>query len=250
MPELTADSAVLFADWVYEVEQAVGGLSDKASRWFSLCLKAASEAYDLYQVSDPLTRLSLEPVRSEELCEERWRRLERRVLTLMLATLRKQAKDDAVTHRINTVPGLLYRLHILYAPGSAAERATILRQLEGQPGTTSIVDTVVALRKWRRQLQRADEMRVSIPDSSLLLRGVETLASRAVEANASIVKEPVATAVQADAGECAQVLRSCFGRASTGSSCKTIPDDCPHEHGSRWHKAQGDECQWCGSWDR
>ena len=56
MPELTADSAVLFADWVYEVEQAVGGLSDKASRWFSLCLKAASEAYDLYQVSDPLTR--------------------------------------------------------------------------------------------------------------------------------------------------------------------------------------------------
>ena len=169
---------------------------------------------------------------------------------MTLGTLQKSAKDDAVTHRINTVPGLLYRLHILYAPGSAAERATILRQLEGQPGTTSIVDTVVALRKWRRQLLRADEMRASIPDSSLLLRGVETLASRAVEANASIVKEPVATAVQADAGECAQVLRSCFGRASTGSSCKTIPDDCPHEHGSRWHKAQGDECQWCGSWDR
>ena len=197
---------------VYEVEQAVGGLSDKASRWFSLCLKAASEAYDLYQVSDPLTRLSLEPVRSEELCEERWSRLERRVLTLMLATLRKQAKDDAVTHRINTVPGLLYRLHILYAPGSAAERATILRQLEGQSGTTSIVDTVVALRKWRRQLQRADEMRVSIPDSSLLLRGVETLASRAVEANASIVKEPVATAVQADAGECAHMFWPSFNR--------------------------------------
>ncbi|CAE7295400.1 TY5A, partial [Symbiodinium sp. CCMP2592] len=186
MPELTADSAVLFADWVYEVEQAVGGLSDKASLWFSLCLKAAREAYDLYQVSDPLTRLSLEPVRTEELCEERWSRLERRVLTLMLATLRKQAKDDAVTHRINTVPGLLYRLHILYAPGRAAERASILRQLEGQLGTTSIVDTVASLRKWRRQLKRAEEMRVSIPDSSLLLRGVETLASKAVEAHSDI----------------------------------------------------------------
>ncbi|CAE7800489.1 unnamed protein product [Symbiodinium sp. CCMP2592] len=186
MPELTADSAVLFADWIYEVEQAVGGLSDKASRWFSLCLAAAREAYDLYQVSDPLTRLSLEPTRTEELCEERWSRLERRVLTLMLGTLRKQAKDDAVTHRITTVPGLLYRLHILYAPGSAAERASILRQLEGQPGTTSIVDTVASLRKWRRQLKRAEEMRVSIPDSSLLLRGVENLASRAVEANGDI----------------------------------------------------------------
>ena len=104
----------------------------------------------------------------------------------MLGTLKKQAKDDAVTHRISTVPGLLFGLHVLYAPGRAAERASSLRQLEGQPGTNNMAETIAAMRKWRRQLQRADEMRVSIPDAPLLLRGVETLSSKSVESNAEI----------------------------------------------------------------
>ena len=102
MPELTADSAVSFSDWLYETEQAVGGLSDRAAAWFTMCLTCAREAYELYQTSDPLVRLTLEPVRPEALRDEKWSRLERRVLTLLLGSLKKQAKDDAVTHRIST----------------------------------------------------------------------------------------------------------------------------------------------------
>ena len=183
MPEVAADSAVSFADWLYEVEQAVGGLSDRAAGWFSMCLKNARETYEIYQMSDPLARLTLEPLRPAELQDERWSRLERRVLTLLLATLQRQAKDDAVTHRISNVSGLLFRLHVLYAPGSAAERASILRHLEGSPGTTSVVDTVTALRRWRRLLQRAEEMHVAIPDPSVLLKAIETMAAKAIDAN-------------------------------------------------------------------
>ncbi|CAE7938539.1 TY1B-JR1 [Symbiodinium necroappetens] len=183
MPEVASDSAVSFADWLYEVEQAVGGLSDRAAGWFSMCLKNARETYEIYQMSDPLARLTLEPLRPAELQDERWSRLERRVLTLLLATLQRQAKDDAVTHRISNVSGLLFRLHVLYAPGSAAERASILRHLEGSPGTTSVVDTVTALRRWRRLLQRAEEMHVAVPDPSVLLKAIETMAARAIDAN-------------------------------------------------------------------
>ncbi|CAE7684535.1 TY5A, partial [Symbiodinium sp. KB8] len=183
MPEVAADSAVSFADWLYEVEQAVGGLSDRAAGWFSMCLKNARETYEIYQMSDPLARLTLEPLRPAELQDERWSRLERRVLTLLLATLQRQAKDDAVTHRISNVSGLLFRLHVLYAPGSAAERASILRHLEGSPGTTSVVDTVTALRRWRRLLPHAEEMHVAVPDPSVLLKAIETMAARAIDAN-------------------------------------------------------------------
>ena len=149
MPELTGDAAVNFSDWLYETEQAVGGLSDRAAAWFTMCLACARETYERYQQSDPIAGLSLEPLLSEELKNEKWSRLERRVLTLLLATLQKQAKDDAITHRVSSVTGLLFRLHVLYAPGGSAERASILRQLEGVPCSTSITETVSSLRRWR-----------------------------------------------------------------------------------------------------
>ncbi|CAE7342039.1 GIP, partial [Symbiodinium sp. CCMP2456] len=145
MPDFGPEAAVAYSDWLYEVEQAVGGLSDP-----------------------------------------KWSRLERRVLTMMLASLQKTAKEDAVTHRISTVTGLLYRLHVLYAPGSSAERASILRQLDGTPAGTGLSDAVTALRKWRRHLQRAQEMNVSVPDASILLRGIDTIAGRAIENHADL----------------------------------------------------------------
>ncbi|CAE7897047.1 GIP [Symbiodinium microadriaticum] len=186
MPPVGPESAVAFSDWLYETEQAVGGLSDKASEWFGMCLRLAQETYEVYQQSDPLARLSLEPRRSVELMDGKWSRLERRVLTMMLGTLQKAAKDDAVTHRISSVPALLFRLHVLYAPGSSSERAAILRQLEGANAGASPADTVAALRKWRRHLQRAEEMRVAVPDSSILLRGIEAIAGKAIEANQDV----------------------------------------------------------------
>ena len=180
---IMTDSAVSFADWLYEVERAVGGLSDRASAWITMCLTCARETYEKYQMSDPLAHLTLEPARPEELCCEKWMRLERRVLTLLLGTLQKQAKDDVVTHRISNVTGLLFRLHVLYAPGGSTERAAILRQFEGQPGSGNIADTISNLRRWRRHLQRAEEMHVAVPDASVLLRAVELISSKSVEAN-------------------------------------------------------------------
>ena len=105
---------------------------------------------------------------------------------MMLGTLQKAAKDDAVTHRIASVPALLYRLHVLYAPGSTAERAAILRYLEGTSAGTNLSETVTALRKWRRHLQRASEMSVAIPDASLLLRGIENIAGKAIDSNQEV----------------------------------------------------------------
>ncbi|CAE7216076.1 Cfap91 [Symbiodinium sp. CCMP2592] len=186
MPPVGPESAVAFSDWLYEVEQAVGGLSDKASDWFGMCLRLAQDTYEIYQQSDPLARLSLEPKRSSDLADAKWSRLERRVLTMLLGTLQKAAKDDAVTHRISSVPALLFRLHVLYAPGSSSERAAILRQLEGSSAGLGLAETVTALRKWRRHLQRAEEMKVSVPDASLLLRSIETIAGRAIDANQDV----------------------------------------------------------------
>ena len=58
--------------------------------------------------------------------------------------------------------GFLLRLHVLYAPGSAAQRASILRHLEWSPGSSNLTETIAALRRRRRHLYRADEEHVPL----------------------------------------------------------------------------------------
>ena len=183
MPEVGPDAAVEFSDWIYEAEQAIGSLSDRAALWFSACLEVAHATYDTYVTSTPLQRLSLTPEIPLELKDQKWSRLERKVMTLLLNAMKKTAKDEVITYRISSVPALLYRMYVLYQPGGAAERTTILKHLEGQAASEDVQLCVAALRRWRRYWQRAEDIGISVPDASVLLRSVEQISKRALEAH-------------------------------------------------------------------
>ena len=182
MPDLTGDAAVEFNDWLYVAEQVVGSLTDNAATWFSMNLKCAREAYARYQVATPLERLAVVPARPVELSEARWSRLERRVATMLLGAMPKVAKEDAVTHRLHDVASMLFRLHVLFQPGGNAERAAILRHLDGAPGGDNVGDTVAQLRR----LVRAQEMGLSLPDPSLHLKGLDLISSKVLEKNGDV----------------------------------------------------------------
>ena len=174
LPDLSGDG-VEFSDWLYVAEQIIGSLSDSSTTWFASTLALAREAYQKHQQASPMERLKIAPVIPPDLAAAKWSRLERRVMTMLLTAMPKAVKEDAVTHRVGTVAGALFRLHVLYAPGGTAERAAILKQLEGNAGGDNITEVIAALRKWRRNLTRAVEMGVSPPDTSVLLRGIELI---------------------------------------------------------------------------
>ena len=186
MPDLTGDSSVEFSDWLYLAEQVVGSLTDNASTWFNLNLVCAQKAYSKFQTSTPMARPSIAPVRPPELRDGKWSRLERRVSSMLLSSMPKAAKEDAVTHRLNDVASMLYRLHVLYQPGGNAERAAILRHLDGQLGNDNFGETVAQLRRWRRYLARAQEMGLSLPDPSLQLKGIDLITAKVLEKNGEI----------------------------------------------------------------
>ena len=186
MPKVGAEAAVAFADWLYELEQSIGGMSDRASVWFTSCLSVARQTYTAYTLASPLERLTMKPQVPEALKDEKWSRLDKRVMALLLSSMKKTAKDDAVTHRVEDVTSLLYRLHVLYQPGGASERAAILKQLEGRALGENVYDCVMALRKWRRYIERAEAMQVSIPDASLLLGGLELMIRKVLEAHPEV----------------------------------------------------------------
>ena len=180
MPEL-GDAAVEFNDWLYVAEQMLGALTDSASVWLSESLRCAREAYDRYQRASAMDRLTITPALTATLLDKKWYRLERRVLTLLLAAMPKGVKEDTITHRVENVTSVLYRLHVLYQPGGAVERTSILGHLEGSSGTEDPTEVVTRLRKWRRYLARAGEMGIVAPDASILLKGLDLILQKVLE---------------------------------------------------------------------
>ena len=67
----------------------------------------------------------------------------------------------------------LFKLYTIFAPGGASERASLIKQLEHIPAHTSVVETIAALRRWKKLMGRAAEMGVSLPDGSVLLMALE-----------------------------------------------------------------------------
>ncbi|CAE7467813.1 RE1 [Symbiodinium necroappetens] len=181
LPEPHADGGVEFQDWVYMTEQMVGSLTDKAGAWYMATLVCAKEAFARYQAATPLDRLNIAPILPGQLRAKLWERLDRRVLTLVLAAMPRQAKEDAVTHRVKTTADALFRLYVLYQPGSTTERAAVLKLLEGAPAGENPEEAVTALRRWRRHLNRAVDMGITPPDASLQLRGLDLIIAKVVE---------------------------------------------------------------------
>ena len=108
----------------------------------------------------------------------KWRRVERKAVTLLIKAVPDAVKDEVVATKSLNAFSLVCRLMMMYQPGGIAERAGILRDLE-QPGeATNIQAAVTGIRRWLRWKSRAEEIGVSLPDPSVLNRGLQRLTKK------------------------------------------------------------------------
>ncbi len=62
-----------------------------------------------------------------------------------------------------------------YQPGGPSERANVLAFLVSPDRPTSIDTGLTTCRRWLRQLQRAKELNLMLPDATLLIKGADSL---------------------------------------------------------------------------
>ncbi|CAE7637199.1 GIP, partial [Symbiodinium pilosum] len=62
-----------------------------------------------------------------------------------------------------------------YQPGGPSERANVLAFLVSPERPTSIENGLTTCRRWLRQLQRAKELNLMLPDATLLIKGADSL---------------------------------------------------------------------------
>ena len=172
-PEITT-SAVVCGNWVAQVRQILVGLSPTASTWWATVEQSAGVQYQRWLVADPIDRLLLDPSTVVAPFDGfRYQRVESRAVTLMLSCLPTQIKDEAVSNRWLSTASLLFRIHCIYQPGGSWERSMLLSQLVNPESVKTFTSAVAMLRKWQQSFYRVKELHAALPDSSLLLKGID-----------------------------------------------------------------------------
>lgn len=92
-----------------------------------------------------------------------------------MAALPEQLREEVITAKEVSTLGILTKAMVQYQPGGLSERASILTALESPSEASSVSAATIALRKWIRWRRRAIEVGVSIPDATILVKGLGKL---------------------------------------------------------------------------
>ena len=183
LPQLAApseevDPATRAADWIEVLGPLMSDLTVMSGVWWQRVL-AESQAWYVKWVQAPAVERGLiRPSQSLELQEMRFRRLESRAYAMLQSAVPSMIRDELVANREVHCVALIFHVLRVYQPGGLQERTTLLESLSNPGVSTLASDAVVRLRAWGRALARASTMQISIPDASLMLRGLDGLSEQ------------------------------------------------------------------------
>ena len=170
-------------DWLTTIAPYMEDLSEGASAWWSQLTKEAQLWYENHMAMSPMERLAHEVIPTEELQQKKWVRLERRAAAMMMGAIPVGIREEIVSTRSVSALGIMTRLLTVYQPGGLAEKSLILVSLESPKEETTIQGAVQGLRKWIRWRRRAEDVQVSIPDPTVLVRGLTKLTKKVMASN-------------------------------------------------------------------
>ena len=170
------DPATRASDWIQMVTPLMSDITPMSGVWWTRVLAEAQHWYQTWTCAPTLERGLVRPQPSSELMGTRFKRLESRAYAMLLAAIPVSVRDELVANRETHCVALLYHVLRTYQPGGLHERTTFLEVLSCPGVTNSAMEAVQKLRGWGRALNRAVSMQISIPDASLMLRGIDQLA--------------------------------------------------------------------------
>ena len=173
-PTVDGDAATRAAAWLELLNPIMNDLSFLSGLWWKRILEEAHCWYQKWCEAPAVERGLIRPQMSAELTDMRYWRLESRAYAMLQNAVPSLVREELVSSRSIHCVGLLFHVLRLYQPGGLQERTRLLDQLSNPGKAVSASEGVAKLRAWHRALARAVTMQVSIPDSSILLRGLDS----------------------------------------------------------------------------
>ena len=187
LPEWNIDSApVDFQDWMMVIHPQLCDMSESSAEWWTQMTAAARDWYQCHQSMKPLEKLQHEVKMPQELLKKKWARLEKRVSNMLLQSIPESQKEEVISTKNLSVLGILTMLMINYQPGGSHEKAAVLAALESPPEATTVGEAISGLRRWMRWKRRATDISVSMPDPTVMLRGLDRLVNKVLASHHSL----------------------------------------------------------------
>ena len=142
------------------------------SLFWDLMMADVMKAYHKWLNASPMDRLAIRP---EVVVEDKYKRLEARITNMMVAAVPATLKQEALAARDLIVAGLLFRALKTFQPGGLHERAQTLATLTTVQPAKNVTACQEALRQWQRQLRRAEELQLALPDPLLMVHALTEL---------------------------------------------------------------------------
>ena len=102
---------------------------------------------------------------------------------MMLNAVPEPVREELVSSWRMSVFSIITHLYVTYCPGGVSEKHNLLKSLEEPSEVGSLTDAPPALRKWLRWRQRATEIGATMPDPTLLVRGLLKMTRKVLESN-------------------------------------------------------------------
>ena len=151
-------------------------LSPSAQTWWAQNLKEAEDHYERWLRATPQQRLQVKASTMAKSFEAgKYCLVEQRGVQLLLKAVPEAFKTDLIATRTLAVNAIVFAILCRWQPGGKLERAQVLDYLVHPEASGSVEETVEGIRKWRRMVLRASELGAVLPDSSLLLKGLDAL---------------------------------------------------------------------------
>ena len=173
-------------DWLALIAPVMKDLSGSSAAWWEAIMKEAAETYEKWLHAEPLVRIQLQPMLPAECLQQPWLRLEQRGSTMLLKARPEEMKTEALANRMTSSVELVYRVLKRYQPGGLGERTHLLKQLVDTRTPTSVQEMIHQLQMWRRWVRRARELRINIPDPTLLIGTLDKLSVPLVKTSAQV----------------------------------------------------------------
>ena len=173
--EPDGQAAIKAGDWFTQLEVIMGDLSAGSGEWWQATVKCAREAYDRWASASALERLAVQPAVPDNLRGPEYTRLESRAFSMLQAGLPPSVLEELLASRSMSCVHALYQVLKTFQPGGLAERTRLLEALQSPGAGQNPKEVLDKLRLWMRHLNRASSMGISVPDSSILLKGLDGL---------------------------------------------------------------------------
>ena len=92
-----------------------------------------------------------------------------------MKALRKALMTEAVQKRYATPEAVMLMIMVKYQPGTRKEKEALLQQIQNPESCWKEEKALSNLKIWKRRIERAKDLKASIPDPCVLLNALDTI---------------------------------------------------------------------------